>query len=410
MVKRPASISPKAIKVSITELSIGMYVCHLDRDWIETPFIFQGFIIETIEDINTLEEYCQYVWVESVDKNSASLDRLVILNSTSDQPSYAEKKTLPKDYQKANRIFHQSRKITSTLLDNVRLSGVVDLKAAKATVENCLSGILSNASAMLWMSKIRDQDHYTAEHSLNVCVLAITFGRQLGMNKDELFNLGLCGLLHDVGKMKVPLEILNKPGPLTAEEWKVMKGHSIFGRNLLMKSKDLSQTVDTAYSHHERIDGKGYPRGVKGDKVSRVAKIVAIVDAFDAMTAKRCYSNGITPSAAVKNIFKDKGTHFDERLSLQFIKTIGLYPPGTIVELVNCSLAIVLESHHRYRHLPKVLLVDIFEDERENEKIIDLSLIEQGELGREFLIKTDHPDGYLGVELKNYKEFLLASK
>ena len=129
-----------------------------------------------------------------------------------------------------------------------------------------------------------------------------------------------------------------------------------FGRNLLMTTKGLGQTVDVAYSHHERMDGKGYPRGLEGHQISRYAKMIAIVDAFDAMTADRCYSPAITPSAAVKIIYGDIGTHFDEELALRFIKTVGTHPPGTIVELANGNLALVIERHHRYQHLAQGII------------------------------------------------------
>jgi HD-GYP domain-containing protein (c-di-GMP phosphodiesterase class II) len=218
----------------------------------------------------------------------------------------------------------------------------------------------------------------------------------------------MCGLLHDVGKMRVAEEVLNKPSKLSDKEWKQMQAHVIFGRNLLMESPDIGHTVDVAYSHHERIDGKGYPRGLDGSQLSEYTKIVSLADSFDAMTANRVYSKAMTSSAAVKEIYASRGTQFDENLALQFIKVIGLYPPGTVVELSNGFLGIVLERSQKYQRLPKVLLLKDASGSEIKKELIDLSLIEQDKMDRAFLIKNDHHDGYQGLNVADYKDFIIS--
>lgn len=404
-----SAVGAKAIKTPISGLSIGMYVSKLDRDWLETPFLYQGFIIATFDDIRILEKYCEYVWVEPLTEQRQSLNRLEVLKaSASSDKRYANKVSVKQEYKRSRSVFKQSRQTTKTLLQDIVLGNVLDTKAAKRIVDNCIDSILNNESVMLWMTKLRNNDEYTSEHCLNVCIVAIAFGRQLGMEREELASLGMCGLLHDVGKMRVPNDILNKPGKLTPKEWKTMQAHATFGRNLLMTTKGLGQTVDVAYSHHERVDGKGYPRGVEGRHISRFAKIIAIVDTFDALTANRCYSKPITPSAAVKIIYNERGAHFDEDLVLRFIKTIGLYPPGTIVELTNGSLALTIERHHSFQHLPKVILIHDKSGKDLANKVVDLSSIDSGKLPRSFLIKTDHPDGYAGINIKDYEDFFAS--
>jgi HD-GYP domain-containing protein (c-di-GMP phosphodiesterase class II) len=221
-----------------------------------------------------------------------------------------------------------------------------------------------------------------------------------------LEKLGLCGLLHDVGKMRVPHEVLDKPGPLSQKEYNIMKAHTVHGRNLLMASPGtgLNAAVDVAYSHHERIDGEGYPRKLKGAGISDFARIIAIVDAYDAMTADRCYSRAIPTTEALKIIYHDRGTHFDERLALEFIRSVGLYPPGTLVELVNGLVGLVLETHQRYRHLPKIIVVHDLNKPLEKERVVDLSEIEQGKLGKEFLINRALCDGMHGIRVRDYRE------
>ncbi len=403
------SDNSKVIKVPVSGLEIGMYVTQLDKDWLDSPFLFQGFMIESHDDIRLLEQECQYVWVEpalEMRRGKSEPHDVVSQSGAPKKTRYINKLTMPREYEKSRNVFETSRQKTKSLLDDVAINGIVNTKDVKDTVESCLDSILRNPNAMLWMSKVRESHNYTADHSLNVCILAIAFGRHLGFSRDELFSLGMCGLLHDVGKMRVPEEVLNKPGKLTPQEWKQMQSHVLSGRNLLMSSPGIGQAVDVAYSHHERIDGKGYPRSLEGPQISQFTKIISLADSFDAMTADRCYSKAMTPSAAVKEIYKNRGAQFDEKLALRFIKTIGLYPPGTIVELGNGHLGIVLERSQKYQHLPKVLLLKNSKGERIKKVLIDLTEVEEGKKDRSFLIKRDHPDGYADLYVADYKDFI----
>lgn len=403
--------STKKIKIPVSGLEIGMYVAELDKDWLDSPFLYQGFLIENHDDIHLLEQECQFVWIEpAIEMRRGKQDdpKHVLKKPSAKKTRYINKLTMPREYEKSRKVFETSRQRTKTILDDVVLSGVINTKEAKKTVESCLDSVLRNPNAMLWMSKVRESSTYTADHCLNVCILCIAFGRQLGFSKDELFSLGMCGLLHDVGKMRIPDAVINKPGKLTPKEWKQMQAHVVFGRNLLMTSPGIGHSVDVAYSHHERIDGKGYPRGLDGSQFSQYTKIITLADSFDAMTADRCYSPAITPSAAVKEIYKHRGTQFDERLALQFIKTIGLYPPGTIVELANGCLGIVLERSQKYQHLPKVLLLKDKLGKAVRKTLIDLIEVEQGKKDRSFLIKNDHPDGYKGLKVADYQDFIVS--
>ncbi len=398
----------RSVKIHVSELKIGMYVSKLDRDWLDTPFLMQGFTLETLEDIDTVAHYCDHVWVDQVQSEWVRPEERATL---SDKPAgkrtdYVNKVAAREEHQRALGVYREARRLTRTLLEEAALRGVVDTEQAKSTVRDCVQSVLRNPDALLWMSKMRDQDEYTSEHCLNVCILSIAFGRHLGKSEKELEKLGLCGLLHDVGKMRVPPEILNKPGALTPKEFGVIRAHTVHGRNLLMSSPNMYDgAVDVAYSHHERIDGTGYPRKLQSAGISEYARIVAIVDAYDAMTADRCYAPSIPTTDALKIIFKDRGTHFDDQLAQEFIKCVGLYPPGSLVQLVNDQVAFVLETNKRYRHLPRVIVVhDVNASQDFKEQVLDLAKIEKGELGREFLIKKVLRDGSHGIYIKNYRE------
>ncbi len=394
-------------KIHISELKIGMYVSKLDRDWLETPFLMQGFRIESLDDIDAVAEYAQYVWIDAVrDVWIPPEERAYLTSKTPPKKVYINKISATEERAAVRGAYREARRLTKSLLDDIRLGGAIDTDQAKATVKDCVHSILRNPDALLWMSKMRNEDEYTAEHCLNVCILAIAFGRHLGKTEAELEKLGLCGLLHDVGKMRVPMDILNKPGPLTPKEYNIMKAHTVHGRNLLMSSSGngLNAVVDVAYSHHERVDGDGYPRKLKGGSISDFARIIAIVDAYDAMTADRCYSRAIPTTEALKVIYHERGKHFDERLALEFIRSVGLYPPGSLVELVNGLVGIVLETNTRYRHLPKVLAVHDRQKPLEKECLLDLADIEQGTLGKDHLIARAICDGSHGIYVRNYRE------
>ncbi len=397
--------SEKTIKIHISELKIGMYVSKLDRPWLETPFLMQGFVVESLDDIDTIAEYSQHLWIDAVHEEWVAPEQRATAKDQSKKISYINKVDTKDEHSAAQQTYREARRITRTLLDDLRLGGVINSEQAKTTVKDCVHSVLRNADALLWMSKIRSQDEYTAEHCLNVCILAIAFGRHLGMSEADLEKLGLCGLLHDVGKMKIDPAVLNKPSALTDKEFNIMKAHSTHGRNLLMSSPGIpNSTIDVAYSHHEKMDGTGYPRGLKSSGISELSKMVAIVDAYDAMTADRCYSPSIPSTEALKIIFKDRGTHFDDRLALEFIKSVGLYPPGTLVELVNGLVAIVFETNTKFRHLPKIIVVKNQDEKLKKNILMDLADVEIDKLEKTFLIKRALKDGTFGVFIKDYRD------
>lgn len=395
--------SEQTVKIHISELKIGMFVSKLDRPWLETPFLIQGFVVESLDDIDTVAQYSEYIWIDAVQQVWVPPEERAMLKAPLEKVNYINKMEAKNEHQNAHNICREARQLTRTLLDDIRLGGVINTAQAKSTVRHCVDSILRNPDALIWMSKMRSQDEYTAEHCLNVCILAIAFGRHLGMSEADLEKIGLCGLLHDVGKIRIPPEVLNKSSTLTDKEFNIIKAHTIHGRNLLMASPGIpNSTIDVAYSHHEKMDGTGYPRELKASGISEFARIIALVDAYDAMTADRCYSPGIPSTEALKLIFKDRGTHFDERLALEFIKSVGLYPPGTLVELVNGLICIVLETNKKYRHLPRIIAISQQHERLQKFLQMDLGEIEKGTLDKTFLIKYAHKDGAFNVFIKDH--------
>ena len=185
--------SEKTVKIHISELKIGMFVSQLDRPWLETPFLMQGFVVETLEDIDTIAEYSEHVWVDAITEEWIPPEERAVLKGQSKKISYINKVDAKAEHAVALDTYRAARRLTRTLLDDIRLGGVINTAQAKSTVKDCVHSILRNADALLWMSKIRSQDEYTAEHCLNVCILSIAFGRHLGMSEADLEKVGLCG-------------------------------------------------------------------------------------------------------------------------------------------------------------------------------------------------------------------------
>jgi HD-GYP domain-containing protein (c-di-GMP phosphodiesterase class II) len=391
--------------IRVTGLKIGMYVTELDRPWLETPFILQGFKIEQYEDIETLSEYCDFVYIEgTIDTWLNDKQRESGNNTRAAGKNYTNSTSNKQEYQKATEVHQKARQLTRTFMDNVRLGQAIDVVEVKRTVSECVSSIIRNPDALVWISKIREKDHYTSEHSLNVGLLAITFGRHMGLLEDDLNKLGFAAMLHDVGKMRIPEGILNKPGPLTDQEFELMKRHPQFGRDILLSHKNIFHgATDVAFGHHEALDGSGYPRKLKASGISEVTRMVTLCDVYDAITSDRAYKKGRSSLDALKILYDNKGTKYDERLVTEFISCMGLYPPGSVVELVSGQVGIVISTNYRNRHLPKVLVLRDENKTPQPEKVINLEQSAKTEQHGHF-IKVVLPNGSNGIRLEQYIE------
>ena len=350
----------KKIKMAVSELRLGMYIAELDRPWEETPFLFQGFTIETEHDIQALAEYCDTVTVDiqaSVDFQMQNRRRQHSVSSTKTTSVYKRQVPVERELSHAQRAHAASSKLIRSIMDDVRLGKSIDTPAAKEAVTECADSIIANQDAMALLTRIREKDEYTSQHSMSVSILTIALGRHMGMNRAQLIDVGMCGLLHDVGKVLTPDQILTKPGRLTNEEMAVMQEHSTHGRDILMSSSgDAMKALDVAHAHHERFDGSGYPRGLIESQISQYTRMVAITDTFDAITSNRVYDNARTNMDAFRILSKGRKTMWDPRMVIRFIEAIGIYPAGTAVELSNGLTGVVIETHPTLKLQPKIVL------------------------------------------------------
>jgi len=356
----------KFIKVYVDDLAIGMFVSKLDRPWIDTPFMFQGFRIQSPDEIIELQQECEFVFIDkkkSVLKDIRSEFSLTI-ESTPSPGTKLPVCAVPTDPEFKNHMKHALRahsiakKYIDKIMTDIQRGKDIDVKEAKSLVSTLTTNIMENPMALIWLTQLKNRDEYTANHSLNVCILALFFGRSIGLNTQQLNELGIGALLHDIGKLRVPLEILNKPDRLTNDEFEVMKKHTLFGYDLLKNKGELSQeALAILQQHHERVDGHGYPFGLESHGIGLYSKIVKIVDVYDAVTSKRAYQDEISPYHALNCIYSDRNGAFDEELVQQFLKHMGIYPVGCTIELSTGEVGIVTSINEKRHLTPTLLLV-----------------------------------------------------
>lgn len=362
-------------KIHVSGLQIGMHVCDLDRPWLETPFLIQGFTLENVQEIETVQGVCEYVYIDEVQDTWVPPEVRGTIEAKK-KPRFIHQVAAKKELANTEAFHQEARNITRTVLDDLRLGNALNVKAVKETVSECVYSIIRNPNALMWLSQIKNKDDYTAEHSLNVAVLSITLGRQVGLEEDDLEKLGLCGMLHDIGKTRVPIEVLNKEGALTAEEFALMRSHPVEGKNILLGNHSVYHgAVDVCHNHHETLNGTGYPRGLNEKAINPFTRMVTIADVYDAITSDRCYKRGKSSLEALKILYGGRGTQFDANLVIEFINCIGLYPVGSIVALKNGCVGIVVSNNYVNRRLPRIhILLD------ENKNKIDRYVLDLAKL------------------------------
>lgn len=414
------------LTLPVQELEVGMRVVALDRPWEETSFMLQGFVIASPEDIRELQRQCQSVTVQvRVESTPGTKPPTVVAPpkrdiatgsaaprvqngpSSTRRVKYLNKVGFAQSVEASRLSFDSARSISRSIMDGLRAGHSLNVTESRELVEEVVDSILANRDAMRFLSMIKHKDSYTAEHSMNVCILSATFARHLGLLEFEIREIALCGLLHDVGKSRVPLDILNKPGRFTRKEAYLMAEHPTHGRNILMSaSTDLKNAVDVAHSHHERMDGKGYPRGLRQEQISYYSKIVALADAYDAMTSERCYGTAKTSEQALKTILRDRGAHFDAQLAQAFVTCIGFYPPGSLVKLTGGQLALVLESNTHDFARPRIkVLTDT--SQKPLTQPVELDLAEP--TNQTLTIVAEVPDGTSGIVINTHLEQSLGT-
>lgn len=356
-------------RVEISALRMGMFVSELDRPWLETPFLFQGFLVETQDELAALQEICDYVYVDAARSTSESNTSAGAIN-----PEH-----FMVDYQDVTRSVAPVRLGMIKSIDDRRLGQMVDTDPLKETVIALLGGILNNPEAALWLTRIREQDELTAAHSINVAVLSVAFAHHLGVPAEQLHAIGLGAMLHDIGLTAVSSEILGKADVLTGDEYDAVRRHPVDGVFSVRKSSALPQvTRDIIRSHHERLDGSGYPDKLAADDIPQHVLIVGLADTYDTMVSDRVYRKGMQPSDVLVELSRNAERTFGKNLVQAFIRCVGIYPPATVVLLNTGAVGVVIASSQEARLQPLVLLLrDPQGQPFEHRHVVDLSQVER---------------------------------
>lgn len=392
------------VKLPSDSLEIGMHVTRLDRPWTEVPVLLQGLTIETPDEIDMLREHCVFVFIEIekefwLDSGKGTIEA----KEEKQYPGFREEIEIHDELPRAKLTYDKAKDHVDEVLTSLSNGETFDMEASRKAIQSCVKSILNNANALLWLTQVKKQDKYTAEHSLRVGILSIAFGRFIGLKNDDLEIIGLCGMLHDIGKTKIPDDILNKPSRLTRIEYEIMKQHSVYGKELLDEKQGVNKLIkDAAHFHHERIDGKGYPEQLSAAYLHQFVRMVSIVDVYDAITSSRQYKEGSPAFDALKILYAERDKHFDSELVEAFIRMVGVYPPGTLVEMTNGEVGIVVSANSDSRLRPKVELVMTADKAFRPSYIINLINNPVDNNGQTYAIKNGITNGTYGVDVKDY--------
>ena len=265
---------------------------------------------------------------------------------------------LAKEIEMARVVQREAQIVIRDIMQDVRLGKNIESDRVKRVVNNMIDSIFANQAALASLTRIKDYDEYTFVHSINVCILCLTLGRHLNFSREELEQMGIGALLHDVGKMRIPPHILNKPGKLTEEEFNEVKKHPLYTLEVLDKSQGIpDSSKQVALQHHERYNGRGYPRGLRGDEIARFGQIAAIIDVYDAITADRVYKKAIPLHEGIRIIYQGVKEDFSQLLVEHFIQCVGIYPAGTLVLLDSEEIGIVCAVNPEKLLRPNVMLI-----------------------------------------------------
>ncbi|MCL2915118.1 HD-GYP domain-containing protein [Shewanella corallii] len=335
------ALSSTLIKLPVPELKVGMFVAQLE-DSGKLKVAAAG-LIKSEEAIQKLKKSgIEYVWIDP------SRAQTKEENETPAEQKEVKAGNRDLRQQKAKKLLGEAKNLIRKVLSEVFDGKEVDAEPFGELADKMIESVMQDSDALKCVSALRNKDAYLLEHSVNVSFLLVTFGRYLNLDKEMLRHLSIGGILHDVGKTRVDNDILNKPGKLTPEEFEEMKMHQVHAITLLDGLTGLSQiSKDVSFMHHEKLDGKGYPRGLKGDEIPLHGRMSCICDIYDALTANRCYKEAMSPAEACKILLKLTPFHLDQKLVYQFIRCIGVYPVGSLVELSDGRLGIVWDLEGR---------------------------------------------------------------
>jgi putative nucleotidyltransferase with HDIG domain len=375
-------------RISVQQLTVGMHLKEFCGSWMEHPFWRTSFVITDPKDIASIQaSSIKDVWIDCAKgldvapgvqavsqlESEAQVDaELHLAVKTSRQ---VERVPVAVELAKAVKICAKSKEAVTSMFNEARMGKSVDTVAAQHLVEEISDSISRNPGALISLARLKTADDYTYMHSVAVCALMIALAKQLGLDDEQTRAAGIAGLLHDLGKALMPMAVLNKPGKLTDAEFAIIKSHPVEGHRMLLGGSDVNPiALDVCLHHHEKMDGSGYPEHLKGDEISLFAKMGAVCDVYDAITSNRPYKLGWDPAESLRKMAEWTKGHFEPTIFQAFVKSLGIYPVGSLLRLSSGRLGIVVEQSEKSLLTPHI---KVFFSTKANARIapevIDLS-------------------------------------
>lgn len=358
-----------------------MFVAALDKRWedapFEHPFQLQGFKVRNNDELKRVQDECEHVYIDPTQGIGAAryvedeqnltnfVQKFEELVHKKPPSTYQDRATVQEEVPRARQIVDDTWHVYERVISEIKSGKTVDTKSVERVVGSLVDSIVRNQTALGWLVRLKQQSDVAYDQSISVCVMALTFGRYLGLPRDELNILGSAALLQDIGKIHLPRELLDKAEALTAEEMKLIRRHVDMSVVMLRKQSELSpKVIDIVYAHHERFDGSGYPRGLEKKQIGILSTIAGLVDSYEAMLAERPYREARTSFQALMEIYEERDRAFSNAMVEQFIQCVGIFPVGSFVQLTTGEIGIVVYRDRIQQLKPKVMILMDKEGER----------------------------------------------
>lgn len=378
-------------KIKVDQLVLGMHLKEFCGSWMEHPFWRTGFVLADAKDLTSImSSGIKEVWIDSSKGLDVPSGTVAVSVSAAESDAQVEEElrqvavvsrelapvSTAAEIERATQICFQAQRAVISMFEEARMGKAVDTGGARKLVEEISDSVARNPGALISLARLKTADDYTYMHSVAVCAMMVALARQLGLGEEQTRSAGISGLMHDLGKACMPMDVLNKPGKLTDAEFSIIKTHPEEGYQLLLAGNDVDPMVlDVCLHHHEKMDGSGYPKGLKGEEISLFAKMGAVCDVYDAITSNRPYKTGWDPAESLRKMAEWANGHFDGKVFQAFVKSLGIYPIGSLVRLGSGRLGVVVEQTGKSLTTP---CVKVFFSTKSNMRIppevIDLSV------------------------------------